>query len=128
MKVREKVRLCVYICVRVCVIKTSDSFFLFFFLHTDYPSIPAGQSWIWPPDNQREEISLGLNPNWHPWWFFFFFPNWNCCKALLLTWIYTTKHKRRKLVITHWLLMIHDPIFNSCPTPCWYCNKFGWWC
>lgn len=23
------------------------------------------------PDNQREEISLGLNPNWHPWWFFF---------------------------------------------------------
>lgn len=67
-------------------------FFLFFYTQIIPPSQLVRVGFDHP--DKREEISLGLSPNWHPWWFFFFFffklKTWQC-STIHLNWSLKSK-------------------------------------
>lgn len=89
--VRERRRECVHLCVCECVIKTSD----FFFTHR-LSLYPSWSELDLTTPTTREEISLGINPNWHPWWFFFFskLKMWEC-SAITLSSALKSKHDKK---------------------------------
>lgn len=104
---RKRKRECVHLCVCECVIKTSD----FFFFYTQI--IPLSQLvrvGFDHPDNQREEISLGLNPNWHPWWFFSKLKMWECSTINFISAL-KSKHNKASLLYnlpTSWRRKNHN--------------------
>lgn len=64
-------------------------FFSFFYTQIIPPSQLVRVGFDHP--DKREEISLGLSPNWHPWWFFSKLKMWQC-STIHLNWLLKSKH------------------------------------